>query len=271
MIGLMVLAAALTEGSANDWLALSVVDGFSTSDAVGALAFGIFVASMTAMRFAGHPPARPLRPGPGAAAVRGPGPRRPGRVRPRPVAAPGRRRHRAVGLRRGPGLPRGDERGIGRPGALGRPRLGGVLDRVRRLPRRAAGAGHARRPRRLPDGAADDRGPAGPEPDPEPGGRAAARLAGRHRRRASAPDARRPPSTARAGAHRTGALAWPAAGARGHDAGHDRPRTTPTPPPTPCASGPRRSSPACRWPTGSGCCPGATSGPPRRSRDSSRR
>jgi len=53
MIGLMVLAAALTEGSANDWLALSVVDGFSTSDAVGALAFGIFVASMTAMRFAG--------------------------------------------------------------------------------------------------------------------------------------------------------------------------------------------------------------------------
>ncbi|HYN56426.1 MAG TPA: MFS transporter [Motilibacterales bacterium] len=53
MIGLMVLAAALTEGSANDWLALSVVDGFTTSDAVGALAFGLFVASMTAMRFAG--------------------------------------------------------------------------------------------------------------------------------------------------------------------------------------------------------------------------
>ena len=53
MIGLMVLAAALTEGSANDWLALSVVDGFSTSDAAGATAFGIFVASMTAMRFAG--------------------------------------------------------------------------------------------------------------------------------------------------------------------------------------------------------------------------
>ncbi len=53
LIGLMVLAAGLTEGSANDWLALSVVDGFSTSDALGALAFGIFVASMTAMRFAG--------------------------------------------------------------------------------------------------------------------------------------------------------------------------------------------------------------------------
>jgi MFS family permease len=53
LIGLMVLAAALTEGSANDWLALSVVDGFTTSDAIGAAAFGIFVASMTAMRFAG--------------------------------------------------------------------------------------------------------------------------------------------------------------------------------------------------------------------------
>lgn len=53
LIGLMVLAAALTEGSANDWLALAVVDGFSVSDAWGAAAFGIFVASMTAMRFAG--------------------------------------------------------------------------------------------------------------------------------------------------------------------------------------------------------------------------
>jgi MFS family permease len=53
MIGLMVLAAALTEGSANDWLALAVVDGFSTSDALGAMAFGLFVAAMTVMRFAG--------------------------------------------------------------------------------------------------------------------------------------------------------------------------------------------------------------------------
>jgi len=49
----MVLAAGLTEWSANDWLALAVVDGFSTSDAMGAAAFGLFVASMTAMRFAG--------------------------------------------------------------------------------------------------------------------------------------------------------------------------------------------------------------------------
>lgn len=53
LIGVMVLAAALTEGSANDWLALSVVHGFDASDAMGALAFGIFVAAMTLMRFAG--------------------------------------------------------------------------------------------------------------------------------------------------------------------------------------------------------------------------
>jgi len=53
LIGLLVFSAALTEGSANDWLALAVVDGFAVSDALGALAFGVFVAAMTAMRFAG--------------------------------------------------------------------------------------------------------------------------------------------------------------------------------------------------------------------------
>jgi MFS family permease len=49
----MVLAAALTEGSATDWLALAVVDGFEVPDALGALAFGVFVLSMTLVRFAG--------------------------------------------------------------------------------------------------------------------------------------------------------------------------------------------------------------------------
>lgn len=53
LIGLVILAAALTEGSANDWLSLAVVDGFTQSDTVGAVAFGIFVAAMTAMRFLG--------------------------------------------------------------------------------------------------------------------------------------------------------------------------------------------------------------------------
>ncbi|WP_448062053.1 MFS transporter [Cellulomonas hominis] len=53
LIGLVVLAAALTEGSANDWLSLAVVDDFGSDDSVGALTFGVFVAAMTAMRFLG--------------------------------------------------------------------------------------------------------------------------------------------------------------------------------------------------------------------------
>ncbi|UNX54390.1 MFS transporter [Georgenia sp. TF02-10] len=53
LIGLVVLAAALTEGAANDWLALAVVDGFEQTDAVGAAAFGLFVTTMTVMRLLG--------------------------------------------------------------------------------------------------------------------------------------------------------------------------------------------------------------------------
>jgi len=53
LIGVVVLAAALTEGSANDWVSLAVVDGFSTGEALGALAFGVFVAAMTTMRWFG--------------------------------------------------------------------------------------------------------------------------------------------------------------------------------------------------------------------------
>jgi MFS family permease len=53
MIGLIVLAAALTEGAANDWLSVAVVDGFKRVDAVGALSFGLFVTAMTGMRLAG--------------------------------------------------------------------------------------------------------------------------------------------------------------------------------------------------------------------------
>ena len=53
LVGLVVLAAALTEGAANDWVALAVVDGFTTSDAVGAIGFAVFVTAMTAMRLLG--------------------------------------------------------------------------------------------------------------------------------------------------------------------------------------------------------------------------
>ena len=51
LVGLVVLAAALTEGSANDWVSLSVVDGWKTPDALGALGLWLFVAAMTTMRW----------------------------------------------------------------------------------------------------------------------------------------------------------------------------------------------------------------------------
>jgi MFS family permease len=53
LIGLVVLAAALTEGAGNDWLSLAVVDGFEQTDAVGAASFAVFVTAMTVMRFLG--------------------------------------------------------------------------------------------------------------------------------------------------------------------------------------------------------------------------
>lgn len=53
LIGLVVLGAALTEGAANDWVAKATVDGLGASEAVGALMFGVFVASMTIFRFVG--------------------------------------------------------------------------------------------------------------------------------------------------------------------------------------------------------------------------
>ena len=55
IIGLIVLGMAFTEGSANDWLALAMVDGHDTTKATGALMLGIFVASMTIGRLAGVP------------------------------------------------------------------------------------------------------------------------------------------------------------------------------------------------------------------------
>ncbi len=52
-IGLIVLGMAFTEGSANDWLALAMVDGYDVTKANGALIFGIFVTAMTVGRLAG--------------------------------------------------------------------------------------------------------------------------------------------------------------------------------------------------------------------------
>lgn len=52
-IGLVVLAAALTEGSANDWVAKATVDGMGASNSGGAIMFAVFVASMTIFRYLG--------------------------------------------------------------------------------------------------------------------------------------------------------------------------------------------------------------------------
>ena len=53
LIGVVVMAAALSEGSANDWLSLAVVDGFDRTEAVGGIVLGLFVASMTVVRLLG--------------------------------------------------------------------------------------------------------------------------------------------------------------------------------------------------------------------------
>ena len=53
LLGLIVFAAALSEGSANQWIPLAVVDGFGTLEAVGATILTVFTASMTIVRLLG--------------------------------------------------------------------------------------------------------------------------------------------------------------------------------------------------------------------------
>ncbi len=55
LIGLVGLSMALAEGSANDWLALGMVDDRGFSNATGALWFVLFVSAMTAGRIVGVP------------------------------------------------------------------------------------------------------------------------------------------------------------------------------------------------------------------------
>ncbi|MFJ9185123.1 MFS transporter [Streptomyces sp. b84] len=55
MIGLIVLAMAFAEGSANDWLPLLMVDGHGTSATAGSLTFMLFAVAMTTGRFTGGP------------------------------------------------------------------------------------------------------------------------------------------------------------------------------------------------------------------------
>ncbi len=53
LIGVMVLAAAFTEGAANDWMAIAFVDGHDTSTAVGVIGLAVFLIFMTAGRIIG--------------------------------------------------------------------------------------------------------------------------------------------------------------------------------------------------------------------------
>lgn len=52
-IGVFTLSFAFTEGSANDWMAVAMVDGHHGGELLGAVGFGVFVTAMTAGRLAG--------------------------------------------------------------------------------------------------------------------------------------------------------------------------------------------------------------------------
>lgn len=54
LLGAVVLALALAEGSANDWLPLIIVDSHHAYAALGSAVFVIFAAAMTIARFAGN-------------------------------------------------------------------------------------------------------------------------------------------------------------------------------------------------------------------------
>src|SRR5690625_1231410 len=53
LVGLIVMAASLTEGDANDWLALGIREGFEVPEHQGAFGRTLSVTAMTVMRFTG--------------------------------------------------------------------------------------------------------------------------------------------------------------------------------------------------------------------------
>ena len=55
VIGIVILGMAFTEGSANDWLPLAMVDGHGLSNATGAVVLGVFLVAMTIGRIVGAP------------------------------------------------------------------------------------------------------------------------------------------------------------------------------------------------------------------------
>ncbi|SEB51102.1 Fucose permease [Paramicrobacterium humi] len=54
-IGVIILGMAFAEGSANDWVALAVVDGHSLTESTGATVLAVFLTAMTAGRVVGGP------------------------------------------------------------------------------------------------------------------------------------------------------------------------------------------------------------------------
>ena len=148
LIGLMVLGMGFAEGAAEDWLPLATVDGYGVSETVGAAHVRHLRGDhdrRAAVRCAAD---RPLRSGRHAARL-GAG-RRPGTDHHdlRTQCGDGRRRHRPVGSRH---LARAAGRHVRsgrRPADRFRPRQCGGHGRLRRVPVRTAGAGHARRAHR---------------------------------------------------------------------------------------------------------------------------
>jgi predicted MFS family arabinose efflux permease len=53
LIGVVVLSAAFSEGTGNDWLGVAMIDGYGASAAIGALSFALFMAGMTVGRWFG--------------------------------------------------------------------------------------------------------------------------------------------------------------------------------------------------------------------------
>jgi len=53
LIGVIMLGFGFTEGAANDWLAIGLVDGYHAGETTGAIGFGFFVAAMTLARLFG--------------------------------------------------------------------------------------------------------------------------------------------------------------------------------------------------------------------------
>ena len=156
-IGVMVLAFALSEGAANDWLSLALIDGYDVRHWVGVAGFTLFVTSMFVGRLTGpivldRYGRAPVLWGSAAAAF----------VGILLVVFGGNvvlvgARHRRLGPRRVPRLPGRHERGGRRPAARGPPGQRGLDDRLHGVPGRAAAARPARRPHRHPGDAAGDR------------------------------------------------------------------------------------------------------------------